>query len=228
MTPPEPQHPVNPLPPVIAALFLVIMGIETAFMLGSRGIVGGPEAVGWRQGAIQAFGFNADVMDWMLVNGVYPAEHVIRFVSYAFVHGTFTHAIFAGVLLLALGKFVGEVFSQLATLSVFVVSTVVGAVVYGFVAAGQPWLIGAFPGVYGLIGGFTYILWQRLGQMGAQQSRAFTLIAVLLGIQLVFGLIFGGSRDWVADVAGFAAGFALSFFVSPGGWQRMRAMIRHR
>ena len=37
---------VNPLPPVVAALFLVLMGIEVAFLAGSRGLVGGPEAVG--------------------------------------------------------------------------------------------------------------------------------------------------------------------------------------
>ncbi len=63
--------------------------------------------------------------------------------------------------------------------------------------------------------------------MGANQSRAFTLIAFLMGIQLVFGLIFGGSKDWVADLAGFATGFALSFFLAPGGWARMRGKMRH-
>ncbi len=50
---------VNPLPPVVAALFLVIMGIEIAFFLGTRGIVGGPAAVGWRLSAIQSYAFRA-------------------------------------------------------------------------------------------------------------------------------------------------------------------------
>ncbi len=49
-----------------------------------------------------------------------------RFVTYAFVHGSFTHAIFAGVLLLALGKFVGEVLGEVAVLVVFLVATVGG------------------------------------------------------------------------------------------------------
>jgi membrane associated rhomboid family serine protease len=164
----------------------------------------------------------------MLTNGVYPAEHLLRFFSYAFVHGSFTHALFAGVLLLALGKFVGEVFAQWAVLALFAVSSVFGAVVFGLVARDQPWLVGAFPGVYGLIGGFTYLMWLKLGQMGAQQYRAFTLIGVLLLIQLIFGLLFGANNTWVADVAGFMGGFALSVVLVPGGWQRLRERLRQR
>ena len=44
----------------------------------------------------------------------------------------------------------------------------------------------------------------------------------------MFGLLFGGGWDWVADLAGFATGFLLSFVVSPGGWARVREKIRQR
>ena len=109
----------------------------------------------------------------------------------------------------------------------FLVSTVAGAAIFGLVAPGGTWLIGAFPGVYGLIGGFTYIMWLRLGQMGSNQTRAFTLIGVLMGLQLVFGLLFGGNATWIADVSGFATGFLASFVLSPGGWSRLRSKLRH-
>ncbi len=227
MSSPETTSPVNPLPPVIVALFLLMMGIEVIFQLGARGLAGGPEAIGWRNSAIQTYGFNADIMAWMVQNGRYPQEHLIRLVTYIFVHGTFTHALFAGAMLLALGKFVGEVFSQWATLLLFVTSSVGGAVIYGLMAGSdQPWLVGAFPGVYGLIGGFTYLMWLKLGQLGAQQARAFSLIGILLVLQLIFGLLFGGNGEWLADVGGFVFGFVLSFFLSPGGWARIRARIR--
>ncbi|SLN22869.1 Rhomboid family protein [Roseovarius litorisediminis] len=228
MSSPDNTSPVNPIPPVVVALFLVVIGIEAAFSLGARGLIGGPGAVGWRSAAIQSYGFNSDIMKWMLQNGVYPGEHMIRFVSFIFVHGTFTHALFGGAMLLALGKFVGDVFSGWATLLLFLASSVAGAAIFGLVAGGQPWLIGVFPGVYGLIGGFTYLMWLKLGQMGAQQYRAFTLIGFLMGIQLFFGLVFGGNGDWLADVGGFAFGFVLSFFLAPGGWSKIRAKIRHR
>jgi len=225
---PRPQSPVNPLPPVVAALFLLIVAVELAFSAGARGLIGGPGAVGWRQQAIQTYAFNSDIFSWMIQNGIYPLEHVMRLLSFPFLHGGFTHALFSGVLLLALGKFVGDVFSQLAVLAVFILSAMAGAVVYGMLDPAQPWLIGAFPGVYGLIGAFTFILWVGYGAAGANQFRAFTLIGVLLGIQLLFGLLFDTSNDWVAEVAGFVTGFAISPLLAPGGAARLIARLRDR
>jgi len=228
MSNPIPTPAVNPVSPVVIALFLLIVGVEAAFTLGSQGIVGGPGAVGWRVAAVQKYAFSASVFDWMWSNNRWPAEHLIRFVTYPFVHGSFMHALFAGGMLLALGKFVGDVFSQFATLVVFVGSCALGALAYGVLLDDQIPLLGAFPGVYGMIGAFTYLLWLRLGETGGHQARAFVLIGALMGIQLVFGLLFGGSNDWVADLAGFAAGFGLSFLVAPGGWAKLRQKLRHK
>lgn len=224
---PETVSPVNPLPAVVVALFLMIIGIEAVLSLAARGIIGGAGGIGWRLDALQSYAFSGPVFDWMWNNGQWPAEHLIRFVSYMFVHGSFTHALFVCVMLLALGKMVGEVFTGFATLCVFVVSGIVGALAYAVVLDDQAPLIGGFPGVYGLIGAFTYLLWLKLGELGAQQVRAFTLIGFLMGIQLIFGLLFGVQNDWIADVAGFATGFLLSFVVSPGGFARLREKM-HR
>lgn len=218
---------VNPLPPVVAALFFIIMGIEVIFQLGTRGILGGPGAVGWRLEAIQTYAFSGDVFHWMMQNNRWPPEQLIRFVSYPFVHASFTHALFVGVFLLAMGKMVAEVFGNAAFLAIFFVSGIGGALAYALLLNDPIPLIGGFPPVYGLIGAFTYILWRSLSTVGANQARAFSLISILMGIQLVFGLLFGVQNDWVADLAGFATGFGLSFFVSPGGWARMRGRIRH-
>ena len=218
--------PVNPLPPAVVALVLVIMGIEAAFSLGMRGIIGGPEAIGWRVEAVQSYAFSSDIFWWMVETGQWPAEHLIRFLSYTFVHGAFTHALFVCVFVLAMGKMVGEVMGDLVMVIIFLASAVGGAVGYAVLINGEVPLIGGFPAVYGLIGAFTYILWRQLSLVGAQQSRAFSLIAFLMGIQLLFGLLFGGQKDWVADLCGFATGFGLSFFLAPGGWARIRSNIR--
>ncbi|TCS60036.1 rhomboid family protein [Primorskyibacter sedentarius] len=228
MAHPDDSSPVNPLPPVIVALALFIIGIEAAFSLGARGILGGPDAVGWRLAAVQRFGFSGEVLDWMMATGQYPLQHVIRFVTYPFVHASFTHVLFASVMLLALGKMVGEVIGNLRTLVIFVISGIDGALSYAlFLDTGAP-LIGAFPPVYGMIGAFTYLLWLRLGQMGGSQIRAFNLIGILLGVQLVFGLLFGASDDWVADLGGFATGFVLIVFLVPGGWARILRKLRQQ
>jgi len=217
---------VNPLPPVVAALFLFIIGIEAVFSLGARGLIGGPEAIGWRLAAIEDYAFSGEILAWMWETGRWPVQHLIRFVSYPFVHVSFTQALFVGVFLLAMGKMVAEVFGGLAMLAVFVLSGIGGALGYGLLANDPYPLIGGFPPVYGLIGAFTYMLWRSLSQVGANQARAFTLIAFLMGAQLLFGLIFGLQSDWIADLAGFAVGFGLSFFVSPGGWARIRRGVQ--
>ncbi|WP_282078018.1 rhomboid family intramembrane serine protease [Epibacterium ulvae] len=222
----EPQSPFNSLPPVVVALALVLLGIECVLSLGARGIVGGPEAVGWRLAALQSYSFSPDIFWWMLETSQYPSEHIMRFVSYAFIHGNFTQALFVCVFLLALGKMVAEVFGEVRMLIIFILSAISGAVVFGLLIGGPAPLIGGFPAVYGLIGAYTFILWASLGQLGEQQSRAFSLIAFLMGVQLLFGLVFGGQPDWVADLSGFAAGFGLSFLLAPGGWAKIRALIR--
>lgn len=220
--------PVNPIPPVVLALVIVIVGIELVFQMGARGFVGGPEAVGWRLSALQSYAFSGDIMDWMLANNRWPTEHLIRFVSYAFVHVGFAHMLFVVVFLLALGKMVGEIFHPLAVLVVFFGSAVVGALAYGLILDDSMPLIGGYPAVYGLIGAYTFLLWVRLAATGENQMRAFLLIGLLMGVQLVFGLLFGGGNDWLADLAGFCAGFALSFVVSPGGWGRVMDKLRQR
>ncbi|TMV10180.1 rhomboid family intramembrane serine protease [Ruegeria sediminis] len=217
---------VNPLPPAVVALVLFIMGVELAFTLGARGFVGGPEAVGWRLTAIQSYAFSADILDWMIETGRWPVEQVIRFVTYPFVHGSFTQALFVCVFVLAMGKMVGEVFGGLAMLLIFVISGIGGALAYAVFLDPRYPLIGGFPPVYGLIGAFTWLLWRRLSLVGENQARAFNLILVLMGIQLLFGLLFGGTSDWVADLGGFATGFGLSFFLAPGGWARIVSRLR--
>ncbi|QBF33601.1 rhomboid family intramembrane serine protease [Thalassococcus sp. S3] len=223
----SPQIPaVNPLPPVVVALFLVILCIEIAFSLGARGLVGGPAAVGWRLAALQSYAFSGDIFDWMWQSGRWPIEHVIRFLSFPFVHGSFTHTIFAGVILLAMGKMVGEVFGSVATVIIFFGSGALGVLAYAILLNDPAPIVGAFPNVYGLIGAFTFMLWRSLSSIGANQARAFTLIGILMGIQLVFGLLFGLHNDWVADLAGFAAGFGMSFFIAPGGWSAIIDRVR--
>ena len=59
------QSPFNALPPVVVALVIVILGIEIVFSLGARGLIGGPEAVGWRLSAQLEYGFEAKYFWWM-------------------------------------------------------------------------------------------------------------------------------------------------------------------
>lgn len=221
--------PLNPLPWIVWVLALPLIAMEVVLSLGAAGVVGGAQAVGWRIQAVEQFGLFPELLKHQWETGGHPVAELARLVTYVGVHGSFTHALFAIVMLLALGKMVGEVFRWWGVALVFLGSAVVGGAAYGLLVPGlRTQLIGAYPAVYGLIGAFTFLIWTRLALVGANRMRAFSLIGMLLAVQLVFGLLFGGGWDWVADIAGFATGFLVSFVVSPGGFRRVVEMMRQR
>ena len=222
------ESPFNAIPPVILILVVAIAAIELTLSAGAAGIVGGAQGVGWRLAALNDYAFSPAVLDYVWMRGDTSPNMLRRFVTYAFVHGSFTDALFGAALLLALGKFVGDAFSAAATLAVFVLGTLAGALAFGIFVGGATPLFGVWPAVYGLIGAFTYILWLRLGAAGQNQIAAFRLIGFLLALQLAFGLLFGSSPIWIAELAGFAVGFAASTVLAPGGWTALLQRLRQR
>ncbi len=219
---------VNPIPPVIIVLCLIVVGVELVLSAATAGFIGGPLGVGWRLMAMQDYAYSPAGLDRVVSVGDVSFDVIKRFVTYGFVHASFTQALFAAALLLALGKFVGDVFQTGAVLLVFFGSLVFGAIVFGLFVGGTIPLLGIFPAIYGLIGAYTYIIWLRMGQTGENQLQAFRLIGFLLALQLVFGLIFGSSPVWIAELAGFVFGFGISTVAAPGGWAALLVKLRER
>lgn len=228
MSDPEFQAPVNPMPATVMLVFLAIAGIEAGLSLAEAGIIGGPGAVGWRLSLIRDYGFSGQIFDWMTANMQFPLHDLLRSVTYAFLHLGFTHALFAMVLLLALGKMVAEAMGQVAFLIIFFISGIAGAVIYAAVLNDPVWLVGAYPNVYGLIGGYSFVMWRRLSGLGQQQLQAFSLIAILMGLQLLWGVFFDAGTQWLAELFGFFVGFGLSFLLAPGEWQILLNKLRQR
>lgn len=220
--------PFNSVPSAIVVLALAIFLVELTLSGASRGFLGGAGGVGWRTEALERYAFFPDLLDYMIEIAGFTLADTARFATYSFVHVSFTHAVFVLVFLLALGKMVAETVSPFAAVVVFFGSAAFGALAYAALTNDSRPLIGGFPAVYGLIGAFTFLIWVRLGAAGAPQYRAFSLIGVLLGIQLLFGLIFGGTNDWIAEVAGFAFGFAITPIAAPDGFKLLLARLRDR
>ncbi|MDZ7905720.1 MAG: rhomboid family intramembrane serine protease [Cypionkella sp.] len=225
---PQMEPPFNPLPWVIWVMVLPMVALEAVFSAAEAGLIGGAQGIGWRVSALEQYAVWPAYWRQQWTAGALDFELLLRFVAYPFLHINVTHAVFAVVILLAMGKFVGDVFRPIALAAVYFISAAIGALIYASIPAIDVPLMGAYPGDYGLIGAFTFLLWVKLAGTGANQLRAFTMIGFLLGVQLVFGLLFGGGPEWVADVTAFVAGFALSFVAVPGGWQRVRARLRQR
>ena len=221
-----PVAPLNPVPWIIWALALPMLGIEV--YLSATEALGIAGTTGLRQSLWLKMAFFPEALRAAWAEGYLPPRDALRLVSYPFVHGSLTHVVFVVVILLALGKFVGEVFRWGAVLAVFLAASVAGAVVSALVPFVTLAVFGGYAPVYGLIGAFTFVLWVGAKVTGANPARAFSMIGLLLGVQLIFGLAFGGGTDWVADLAGFAAGFAVSFAVNPAGWRKLVGWLRGR
>lgn len=220
--------PLNPLPWVVVVLALAIGGVELVLLAASNGVVGGAAGVGWRLDALTDWAFYEPQFDWMLEHRQLRPDFAVRMLTYPFIQPSFTSAAFAIVFLLALGKAVGEVFPWWALLVLFFASSIVGAIAYGLVVDTRVVLAGAFPAAYGFIGAFSFLLWTNLAGTGAHRLRAFSLIGLLMGLQLLWALLFGQNPTWIAELAGFATGFLLSFVLVPGGWARVVARLRTR
>ena len=222
------ESPFNAIPAAPLMLFLALFGVELAVSAAAQGFVGGQQGIGWRIALFDRFAFAPSVLDIMVERGIVTVDLTKRLITYPVVHASFTHTLWASVLLLALGKFVGEAYGSPVFLAVFGIATVFGALIYGALAPGNMPLVGAYPGIYGLIGAYTYVLWLQLGQVGENQYRAFTLIGILMGLTLIYSIFFGANPWWIAELSGFVIGLAVAPLVAPGGWSAFIARLRRR
>ncbi|MEM9796741.1 MAG: rhomboid family intramembrane serine protease [Pseudomonadota bacterium] len=227
---PRNQSPFNAPPPVVVALAALIIGLEVMFQAAEAGFVGGRQAVGWRLNAIRDWAVDGSVVAWMIETGQAPLRQLARFVTYPLIHGSFVHAAFVVVFVLALGNVCAPVFPSWRLPILFWASAVAGALVYVMLFPSSGPLFGGYPGAYGLIGVFTLLT--RKGLTRVDPDRAFLLIGFLLAIQPIFGLAgglgFAWFPDWIADIAGFAAGYGLAQLMFPGGLQGLIGRMRQR
>jgi len=176
---------------------------------------------------LQRLVFSPEILIWIAQTGSWGSEQMLRIVTYPFVHQSPMHALFVLAFLLALGKFVGEVLRPVAIVVVFLGASVGAALVYTALGQVVP-LVGGYPGVFGLVGAFTLLLWADLRRKGGNPARAFLLIGGLLLFRLIFGLLFGTGPDWIADLAGFGIGFVLTLLMSPALRHSLREALRRR
>jgi membrane associated rhomboid family serine protease len=179
-----------------------------------------------RYGFINQFGLFPAALNTQIETGVFSWFELKRYISFSFIHSSSVGTAISCALLLAMGKFVGSVFSNVATLIVCICSAVGGAMIYALLVPNGPVLYGMFTGVYGLLGAHAFLRWVAFRAAGQPSLQAFSLIGFLIGIQIVFAISFGNTWVWVAELSGAIIGFFVCFFVAPGGFQRILRVIR--
>lgn len=222
-------QPLLALPGAVWALVAAIAGIELVLQAAALGLVDAPGAAGWRLALVRDYGLQGAQFDRLVQIRRFDPAEMLRLVTYGFLHTGWLHALFVVVLAAALGKFTAEETGRpWVALAVFLAGSVVGGAMWALILAPQHWLLGGYPGVFGLVGAFTFLLWSELGRKGANRGRAFALMGVLLALRLGFGLVAGFGHDWLADLAGFATGFLLTPLLVPEARRRLLARLRER
>lgn len=230
----NPDHNVSPfhaLPGAVVVLFCAMIGVELFFQAAESGFIGGAEAISWRLEYSKKFGFFDPAFDWMRDNKIFVMHYFLQIFTYSFIHLDFVHVMFVGVFILALGKFTVQVMNQFFVLLIFFVSAACGALGYSWIFDENILLLGGYPGVYGLIGSFTWITFSGLSKQGKSGFPAFRLICFFMIIQIGWKIVMGGSNQWFAELIGFCVGFALAMVLSQGSKQRiftLLAKIRER
>lgn len=215
---------MNPLPGFVWLLILVLAGIEAVLALGGLGLIGAPQGIGWRLEAVQRVAFSGAIQDWMLETRRAPPRHLLRYLGYVFVQPGTLATVFVLAMLAGLGKAIGEGLGTPTLIAAALLPPVLAAAIFGLILGDHElaWLIGAWPMVFGLVGAFTWLLWQRAQGDPAGQRRAFGLMGVLMLARFAFGLLAEAGHGWIADLAAFGLGFGLAALMAPGALARLR------
>ena len=108
---------------------------------------------------------------------------------------------------------------------IFFAAPIFGAAMYVILTGATGFIIGLFPAVFAMIGGYTVSQVEIRREQGETILPAFSLIAFFMTIQLIFYFLFGGSIEWVAEFFAFVAGFAIAYFAGARSLKRRKDML---
>ena len=143
--------------------------------------------------------------------------------SHIFMHVDWLHLVINGAVLLAFGSLIERHLGTWRFFAFFIACGVGGAFVQlAWVGPQESVVLGASGGIYGAIGGAVPIMFA--GAVGPERRRGLVFIAVIMGINLLFGLFdFGLVADgatiaWQDHLGGFFTGLALMAWIGrPAG-----------
>ncbi len=181
----------------------------------------------------------------LLIDGGLPGgfgAELWSFVSYAFIHGSWTHLIVNAIWFLPFGSAVARRFGTTRFLLFFAVTAAAGALAHLFTHGGEDVaVIGASAAISGTMAGAMRFAFQRGGPLGfwregdeaayrvpalplsgvLRDPRVLIFLVVWFGINLLFGMVslpIGGADEpvaWEAHIGGFVAGLLLFSLFDP-------------
>jgi membrane associated rhomboid family serine protease len=195
---------------------------------------------------IYTFGFVPARYDAsVVIGGIWPGgfgAKIWTFVTYALLHGSWTHFGVNAVWLVAFGSPVARRFGAMRFVAFFAVTAAAGALLHLVTNAGSPApMVGASASISGAMAAAIRFVFQRGGPLGFMRGgndesyrvpalplsgvlrdpRVLVFLAVWFGMNLLFGLIstpLTGANEvvaWQAHIGGFLAGLLLFSWFDP-------------
>lgn len=135
-----------------------------------------------------------------------------RLISPVFLHAGLFHIAANTFALVLFGPRLEQEFGTIAFFATYIVSGVCGVAASYLVS---PVLsVGASGAVFGMVGAYGIYLVRNRREFGDQVNRVILNLILILGINIVFGLVWPGI-DQGAHIGGLIAGAAMAFVVSP-------------
>lgn len=194
--------------PVTASILLSCAVIEIALQLADRGIIDWPRlrALTYAYG-----GFWPGLLDTWTPN--YPAQPVLMFFTYGFLHGGFVHFAVNMITLVSLGTAVHLRGGARRYIVIYVASILGGAAVFGLLAPSLRPMVGASGALFGLVGALT--AWDAIERRALRLTMR-PVIRVVLYLVLLNAILWwamDGLLAWQTHLGGFLAGAVAALFV---------------
>ena len=135
-----------------------------------------------------------------------------RLITAIFLHVGLFHLVTNSIGLVIFGKIVESNFGTRTFASIYVLSGIFGNI--ASYAAGPTIGVGASGAIFGIVGAYAAYLIRNRGQLREGTSGTLIALAILVAIDLFYGLTTQGIDNW-AHVGGLTSGFVLAMYLSP-------------
>lgn len=139
----------------------------------------------------------------------YPAQPILMFVTYGFLHGGLAHLGFNMLTLWSLGRIVIYRAGTYGFLALYLASMVAGAALFGLLTPDGPPMVGASGALFGLAGAILLWLWRAQPTIAASLRATWRIYAFLILYNVVMYFALDGALAWETHLGGFLAGWLL-------------------
>lgn len=194
-------------PAFVWVLVGLLAAIEIILSAADSGLIGAPR---WRSMAIFLGAFWPPILAEG-ASGLYPGQREAMFLTHAFLHANMLHMVMNAVILLSLGKAIGERAGALRTLLLFALSAVAGGLAFWLISISDGPMIGASGAAFGFFGLWNAWDFLRRRRRGASLRPVLGTIVGLVVVNVVLFVFLEGGLAWEAHLGGYLMGWLAAF-----------------